>query len=908
MADATEEFVFDTFRDQPDKLPQDVVYDKFRAFVREYGDNLETAVRDLDESFGEVWDITDPIVLNFAPDAKYTLEEALGQKAKEDPLFYKVMLVASSLVAEVGDLVDEANSRLIPALAVFGEHPDSTDEESEMLAFGRMLPLFLDLWTFCDRSYKVVSNIVRQLASLYSDKKRKRGDRKGLAAYQNTHLTHVWMALLDIMTVLITLDQTIAQNDAFHRSATVFKRMMKNARNQPEKYDTDAATAKKFGILLDKLETDLLDELIFLRCIEDNTFEDPAMGVSIRDNLTFMHEFDYQLREILGNVKRSTEVPSEIDRRGQYVGLCGLYVMYYFFFRDKVRDRADDKKYFKGLFDIHKTVPIIHLTGNITFAPAEWLGRRVNEMANSLTRDPSKDHRAACQSILYNEAQLEAAVNKQVQDVMAWSARFESKALPVKTEDLLSHKHYMISRGIHSATEISTMVKTVLSLHVQLEVPLNVKKILLLCRCIELLKSIRLTFHRKSAELGNLMPVMCEYIAYQLTLRVVPFKRKLKEHQAKLDECQIDQMSAIELMQRILYGSPTRSSLIVLNNALNVVTCKTGGYVKAEDFDTMKAYLKKLEVLTNWQSLLDSACDCSFFYWQRAILPKYFESIFKRPAMSSSMVFIFAALHDPARILLCASHLQDKKMLFKSYQDEVEQQFSDKIIDPLCRFIENTLRLNIHSVVLGQGRHELREDSHKDYQHLLNSPRLRLFGKRINLRDYVQNYLERQFYNMTALQPHDWKTYEEMRALAKEKYNMTLTEAHLPGQILDQGLDILEITRSIHIFVTRYSYNINNQIFVERPSTTESKHIQSVHIRHVANSIRTHGTGMMNTTVNFVFRFLSKKFGFFSQFLYDDHVKVRSENFAFFFSPKKKKHSITNVPKVTKHDRLRFIS
>jgi hypothetical protein len=62
-----------------------------------------------------------------------------------------------------------------------------------------------------------------------------------------------------------------------------------------------------------------------------------------------------------------------------------------------------------------------------------------------------------------------------------------------------------------------------------------------------------------------------------------------------------------------------------------------------------------------------------------------------------------------------------------------------------------------------------------------------------------------------------------------------------------QGLDVLEIMRNIDVFVSRYLYNLNNQIFVEAES--DNKHLNTINIRHVANSIRTHGAGIMNTTV-----------------------------------------------------------
>ena len=63
------------------------------------------------------------------------------------------------------------------------------------------------------------------------------------------------------------------------------------------------------------------------------------------------------------------------------------------------------------------------------------------------------------------------------------------------------------------------------------------------------------------------------------------------------------------------------------------------------------------------------------------------------------------------------------------------------------------------------------------------------------------------------------------------------------------------------------------QIFVELASN--NKHLNTINIRHIANSIRTHGSGIMNTTVNFTYQFLRKKFFIFSQFLYDEHIKAR---------------------------------
>jgi len=54
-----------------------------------------------------------------------------------------------------------------------------------------------------------------------------------------------------------------------------------------------------------------------------------------------------------------------------------------------------------------------------------------------------------------------------------------------------------------------------------------------------------------------------------------------------------------------------------------------------------------------------------------------------------------------------------------------------------------------------------------------------------------------------------------------------------------------------------------------------NKTLNTINIAHIANSIRTHGSGIMNTTVNFTYQFLRQKFVIFSQFLYDEHIKAR---------------------------------
>lgn len=122
--------------------------------------------------------------------------------------------------------------------------------------------------------------------------------------------------------------------------------------------------------------------------------------------------------------------------------------------------------------------------------------------------------------------------------------------------------------------------------------------------------------------------------------------------------------------------------------------------------------------------------------------------------------------------------------------------------------------------------------------------------------------------------------------LASLQYGLNTVDSNLPMQTLEQGLDVLEIMRNINVFVGKYLYNLSNQVFIEEWSN--NKHLNTINISHIANSIRTHGIGIMNTTVNFTYQFLQNKFYIFSQFMFDELIKSRLLKDIRFFNDNKK--------------------
>lgn len=189
------------------------------------------------------------------------------------------------------------------------------------------------------------------------------------------------------------------------------------------------------------------------------------------------------------------------------------------------------------------------------------------------------------------------------------------------------------------------------------------------------------------------------------------------------------------------------------------------------------------------------------------------------------------------------------------------------IIAKLCGHIETILRIDVHANLQLLETNELDPFASTPTGSNLNSmadicrlvqlkpfhvakPSKSMPSDKFSIvRNHIGSYLSQMFYNLTTVSMHDWRTYGEMRYTAKRKFHLDTIEDHLPTQTLEQGLDVLEIMRNIHLFVSNYLYNLNNQIFIE--ANSNNKHLNTINIRHIANSLRTHGTGIINTTVNY---------------------------------------------------------
>jgi WASH complex subunit 7 len=182
-------------------------------------------------------------------------------------------------------------------------------------------------------------------------------------------------------------------------------------------------------------------------------------------------------------------------------------------------------------------------------------------------------------------------------------------------------------------------------------------------------------------------------------------------------------------------------------------------------------------------------------------------------------------------------------------------------------------------------------------RNFLDIPAISVLGVLFDIKKEVTRYLDRNFYNLVTVSIPDSLSYREMKILAKDNLGLNLFDSFLPMGCLDQGMDLLEIMRNIDLFVTQYSYNMNMQQFIEfRPNMTAStKHLHTLTIRSIMASIRQHGLGVVNTTVNYTYQYLSQKFNLFSQYLFDDYLRGYLSRETRWYKKHKNEASVSNV-------------
>lgn len=794
--------------------------------------------------------------------------ELLNLIDTDNKILNKIVSVLAALCLEVRERKEEACNKFYDAFLRYIEECDNENQhKTAHLVISNYLPFLQELLCFVNRCHQIVIELVQQLAAIYTT-----STANQTINSSNVHFEDMMDHLGDLLTILITFDKLIGNVDNVLESWSLYKRLIRTVQ-----LNVPVEKVLMFESVIKEIESNLLKGRIFQNAL-DKLLD---IGNSVKSS-KLGDELQLYLKSMLTKLEtKELDVNQMINHQEMlWIKVNSLFILNYHLFG------LTDKKLLKQMWEVSKKYVCVNLFKNVIWFPDEFLFQYLSPILKAEDKKYKQTiANLRLEELNHKDSNLVNYVQKYTLEVCQWVIQLNTALNNDKSKitlNELKEQCGLLLTGVRLSSDISRLLKTILNLHAALGKPMTKIVVLYLCKLVELLKSIETSYQYHIFVIADSINHVLQYLVYQALSAISNAKNRILADKSYTKK-HLDTLSALVLAEKVLIGPVTVERCLITRLALSIARGNVNKALKEDEIDRIYLSLQQLNKICLIQKNIADSCDTSFLYFQRIILPIYFQNACQPKLIRLKLPYLLDCMSDSI------DFLKPQKESAEAFENEILVKLKTNAILPLCETVETNLRLLVHS--------HLRQDptasnpllsgetGEKNLVSVIEQNPMKLFSRFINIRSYLEHYLDKTFYNLTTVALHDWKSYGEMRNLGKIKYNLNFVQNHLPYQTLEHGLDVLEIMRNIHIFVSKYQYNLNNQIFIEQSS--QNKHLNTINIRHVSNSIRMHGTGIMNTTVNFTYQFLRKKFYIFSQFLFDEQIKSRLTKDILFFKEHK---------------------
>ena len=768
----------------------------------------------------------------------------------------KLLLVFAQLMREMDWLSETAVADFVAPVAVYdGAHLTS------------FLPVLFDLMCWASRCCDVAANLMRQLCALFGKKSESVSGQPVDVA--GVRFDCVLQSLANLSVAVLHVETAVSGNEVLKQDVVRYEREIQSRTSNTDNRGGETRTKTQTTNPKIFTETKLLQSLVsrVVRLFDSGLFSQFAQAMtSATDHRSPLADHFSQL---IRSCVHAYSSGVRDDR--QWLAVNCLFVHYVWLFR------REDQRLLKSLLDAEKkTLTLLcHLPGNVTLIPDRFLAARLPAgMADKRLLQALDAQRLD----VMRSASLPKEVSSAQQRTMAWLVDLETQFGEKRdgdgtqdgTQDIpqrLSRQMRVLQDAHELAAGVQSLAQDRVFLHLHHAAAVSRKDLVLVCQCVALTSCVRLALDRRQAAVLSFQSAFAQYHSFVALKALSLLKKRLVAEVRKYSEKKLDVISAVILTCNCLTGA-------VLTRARQTVASLCSAVVRSEpqcDAD-MIAVLPALRRLTSCSRLtrrLSDATDAGHVS-RTQLLPEWFAS----GADLSEVGHAMRGLRDCESLLrrAYAHDAERQRAECERFASCVQQLFLTRYADALARDAETELRLQSQSHLLPS--ESLFSRKVRDLVRPLAHPPLRVAGRTISAAHRVSQHLNETAYNLTCVALHDWKTYEWMLVTGRSRLRLqSFVQTQLPTQTLEQGLDVLQVTRSIHSFVSRFCYNLNNQVFVEKRS--DNKHLNVLFIRHVANSIQTHGHGIVNTAVNLTYQFLKQKLHAVSQFLFEQHVQQR---------------------------------
>ncbi|KAF7268514.1 hypothetical protein GWI33_018392 [Rhynchophorus ferrugineus] len=772
------------FNAETQRLIGETQLHKFGNFI----ENFTQQTRERKHQFTNVCSITaEPIFLSEEVNESVSV---LHLTHSDNKTLSKILCTLAGICQEIELLKRDAIELYKPFLYFEGSF--NKNEENLKSIYNIIEPL-QKIQIFVNRNSDIIILILKQLSSILN---------KGFYISNTTPSFSELINLLgDLLICLLKFDALLDQQ-LLKDQWLLYRRTLKNVLHNNVKFNFDINELRSLDVTSSVLESSLLSGTILKNSIEKCLENDLIIDIK---NCSLNIEFQNFLLYRLNELEKDEDNIFYVD---MWLQLNVIVSLSYNIFGNS------DKKITKRLLDLNKKISACTLIGNIMWYPEHFLLKHVQSLTKHIDEKSIESYRLNYINIMVQNFPKDT--NQLCFQACHYLIDLEKK-IKINTTNLklkqLQDISVLFFDGLKLLRKVNHYVTWIMNIHSDKMLPITKTVLSCVCQLVEILKCIFLAFEKNMLLVCYLIVLISQHLQHKALLILATLKKNQVQDKS-YKKLQLDILSALNVCENSLKGPNTKWRVLIANLALSA-SGLTGTYVSE-----IRQVLTQLDIITKYSTLVQEFCNCSVLYWHyNYLLPVYCNKLISTKANIKRYSLILKALAD------C-----------ESTYDAVNKILLSDLYGPINQKIETNLRLQTHLHLQLPPSDPFQDYSLINFDKYLPSP-INNYYK--SIRNETEHYLSVMFYNLTTVVLYDWKTYGEMRRLALFQYGLESVDDDLPMQTLDQGLDVLEIMRNINVFVQKYLYNLNTQVFIEESS--DNKHLNSINISHVANSIRTHG-------------------------------------------------------------------
>ena len=798
--------------------------------------------------------------------------------------FYtKVLTALGTIILEVDNLlpnIGTTNYESLYPLSVYGEEIDDGKNgdkavNDEEIRISRMLPVFHEIFDKINKLMNVAINLLDQLASLYSEQ-----NAHYTVSYKFYNFGLAFDYLAKILSYFLAIDNVVSGNDYLRPHWNKYRSFVYQLKNNLSEFNMTEEQRKKLDKFVKKVNAPIFENTCYIQCIhiikeKSGQISPSGQGIKpLNQCKLFLQHFNLymnsRIKKINSNMDKLTET-YEANDLFQYLSLLGFYI--------KLLGKDSDKNTLKLAWLSQKKIANINIVGISYFNIKNFL-EKFDEFKRGVSLDPPNVDKQIKANLTSLEKQLPFIINNYSKNLISWATKMDSifsnsKDFAPKFQgnpkllETTSNKIKLIIEGLCTANYLRKKVSFILDSHFTLGIQLDKELINQLTIGIELIKVVEFEFSKLMNLICLNIPIFNRALLFPIQdiLKKVAEKaqKKYKDGKSTNEQLYKDALSASSIFYTCTQSVQSELRLVIEKLCFSTITAKE--MLDENSYDTINENLWTIEILNQLTREITRCCDCSFLYLYQTIFQNAFENIYNdRPKRIYYFIMALNDIENPLHYIKFKENdgIDDIKRLRKVTIETFEKFFMEQLSEQL----EKDLQIQVHSTFI-EGL-DGAEYSETNLQSYLNIQPFRFFDIVFDVKRYMEEHLNKKFYQMTTLNLNNYQTYQRMRVLARNKYGLNLHEVYLPNQNLVTGKDILEVVRNLTSFAKGYTHNLHSQQFIE--IVKDGSYINIIGVQQILTSLYTHGKGIINTIINTAFGYISKNVGTIIDIIRDDYI------------------------------------